>query len=85
VAGSKTINGVSFVVFNGGENNWLGGSQSGPIFRVFHDGRCFELGLQSAMEHGGYDAEVLKRFTKQDDDEVKGRLKQALDSFRFTK
>jgi len=43
------------------------------------------LGLQTAMEHGEYDPEVLKRFTKQDDDEVKDRLKQALDSFRFTK
>jgi len=83
VAGSTTINGVSFVAFNGGERNWLGGSQSGPILRAFHDGKCFELGLQTAMEHGGYDPEVLKRFTKQDDDEVKGRrnkLSTPLDS-----
>ena len=85
VAGSTTVNGVSFVVFDAGERNWLGGSQMGPIFRAFQDDKCFELGLQTAMEHGGYDPEVLKRFTKQDDDEVKNRLKQALDSFTFTK
>lgn len=85
LAGSTTINGVSFVVFDGGEKNWLGGSQSGPVFRAFHDGKCFELGLQTAMKHGGYDPEVLKSFTKEDDDEVKGWLKQALNSFRFTK
>lgn len=85
MAGSTTINGVSFVVFNGGEKKWPGGSQGGPIFRAFHDGKCFELGLKAAMEHGGDDPEALKKFTKQDDDEVKSRLKQALDSFRFTK
>ena len=84
-AGSATVNGVSFVVFGGAEKNWLGGSQGGPIFRAFHDGKCFELGLQIAMEHGGHDPEVRNRFTKQDDDEVKSRLRQALDSFRFTK
>lgn len=85
VAGSTTINGVSFIVFESGEKNWFGGSQVGPTFRAFHDGKCFELGLRIATEHGRHAPEAPNRFTTQDDDEVKSLLKQALDSFRFTK
>jgi len=85
LAGSTGLNGVSFLVFDAGGGNWAGGSQTGPIFVAFHHGKCFELGLQTAMAHGGYDPEILERFTKQDDDEIKNRLKQALDSFTFTK
>jgi hypothetical protein len=84
MAGDTSINGVPFVVFVVDGRNWAGGSQTGPLFRSFRHGKCFELGLQTAMDHG-YDAEVLSRFTKQDDAEIRRPLKQALDSFIFTK
>jgi hypothetical protein len=79
------INGVAFKVFEITNNNWAGGSQWGPVYRTFHDNKCYELGLQTAMEHGGYDGKTIGKFTKQDTEEVQGRLKQALNSFMFLK
>ena len=81
---TATLDGVHFTVFEIGDN-WLGGSQWGPIYRTFHAGKCYELGLQTAMEHGGYDDEVLKGFSKQDEQEVDTKLKQPLHSFEFVK
>jgi hypothetical protein len=81
---TATINGVHFGVFEIGDN-WLGGGWRGPIYRAFHDGKCYELGLQTAMARGGYDDEVLKKFTKQDAQDVDTKLKAALHSFEFVK
>jgi hypothetical protein len=79
-----TINGVHFGVFEIGDN-WTSGGQWGPIYRAFHGGKCYELGLQTAMVRGGYDDEVVKRFTKEDAQDVDGKLKEALHSFEFVK
>ena len=77
------INGVAFKVFEMTDNNWAGGSQWGPVYRTFHENKCYELGIQTAMERGGYDASTIKKFTSEDRNEVQGRLKQALNSFAF--
>jgi len=82
---STKINGVTFKVFEISDN-WAGGSQGGPVYRTFHDKKCYELGIQMANSNpGAYDPGTIKEFTKQDWDEVQSRLKQALDSFRFVK
>ena len=80
---TATINGVVFKVFEISDN-WAGGGQSGPIYRTFHDNRCYELGVQNAIVRGGYDAETLEKFTKQDADQVRASLTQALNSFIFS-
>lgn len=79
---TATINGVHFGVFEIGDN-WAGGGQWGPIYRAFHGGKCYELGLQTAMVRGGYDDEVMKKFTKQDAQDIDSTLKAALHSFEF--
>ena len=79
------INGVTFKAFEI-TDNWAGGSQGGTVYRTFHDKKCYELGIQMANSNpGAYDPGTIKEFTKQDRDEVQGRLKQALNSFRFLK
>jgi hypothetical protein len=78
------INGVEFKVFEIGDN-WAGGGQGGPVYRTFHDKKCYELGIQASVERAAYDPETSKEFTKQDSDEVQSRLKEALNSFKFLK
>ena len=85
VTGTRTTmrRGVHFTVFEIGDN-WLSGSQWGPIYRTFH-GKCYELGQQTAMAHGGYDDDAMKKINKQDMQDVDTKLKQALQSFEFVK
>jgi hypothetical protein len=82
--GRTTVNGVSFEVFRT-EDNWLGGGQSVEIYRTFHGGRCYELGLQTVMGGGGYDPEVIQRFTPRDQKEIETRMKEPIRSFQFAK
>ena len=79
---TATISGVHFTVFEIGDN-WLGGGQWGPIYRTFHRGKCYELGLQTAMSRGGDDEEITKKSTKQDTQDIDTKLKAALHSFEF--
>jgi len=83
-AGTTTINGVSFKVFEIGDN-WAGGGQSGPVYRAFHSDKCFELGIQTVISRGEYDPGTVKELTKEDWSEVDRRLGQALKSFVFLK
>ena len=78
------INNVAFKVFEIGDN-WAGGGQGGPVYRTFHDKKCYELGIQTSVERAAYDPETSKEFTKQDSDEIQRRLKEALNSFKFVK
>jgi hypothetical protein len=80
----RKINGITFKVFEIADN-WMSGGQWGPVYRTFHDNKCYELGIQTAMVLGGYDSETLKRFTQKDNDEVQGRLNEAVNSFIFVK
>jgi hypothetical protein len=79
------INAVTFRLFRI-TDSWTSGGQTGEIYRVFHNKKCYEVGIQEAYtSSGAYEPGTIKEFTKQDQDEVHGRLKQALDSFRFLK
>ena len=81
---TATIQGVRFRVFEIGDN-WAGGGQWGPIYRTFHNGKCYKLGLQTAMARGGYDDEIIRRFSKQDAEEIETTLNHPLHSFEFVK
>ncbi len=83
-ASTTTINDVSFEAFEIGDN-WAGGGQSGPAYRTFHDGKCYELGIQTVTSCAEHDPGTVKEFTKKDRAEVEGRLSQALNSFVFLK
>jgi hypothetical protein len=64
----------------------LGRNQEGDIYRVFHGKTCYELGIEvSTTDPGAFDPGTFNQFTKRDKAEVRARLKQALDSFRFSK
>lgn len=68
--GTTSINGVSFKAFEI-DDNWAGGGQSGPVYRTFHNERCYELGIQIAVSRGGYDPETDKAFTKYSDSQLR--------------
>jgi hypothetical protein len=44
-AGTTTINQVIYETFEIGDN-WAGSGESGPAYRTFHEGKCYELGIQ---------------------------------------
>jgi hypothetical protein len=79
-----TINHIAFKAFEIGDNGTSGG-QSGPAYRTFHSGKCYELGIQNVLSRAEYDPGTVKEFTQQDSSEVDGRLRQALNSFVFLK
>jgi hypothetical protein len=81
-AAPATINHVTFKTFEIGDN-WTSGGQSGPAYRTFHTGACYELGIQTVISRVEYDPGTVKEFTKEDQSEVEGRLRQALNSFVF--
>lgn len=78
------INHVTFKTFEIGDN-WTSGGQSGPAYRTFHDGKCYELGIQTVISRAEYDPGTVKEFTEKDRSEVEDRLRQALNSFVFLK
>lgn len=81
---TTTINHVAFKTFEVGDN-WMGGGQSGPAYRTFHKGQCYELGIQTVTSRAVDDPGTVKKFSKKDWSEVEGRLRQALNSFVFLK
>jgi hypothetical protein len=83
-AGTTTINHVAFKTFEIGDN-WTSGGQDGPAYRTFHNGMCYELGIQTFTSRAEYDPGTVKQFTKKDWSEVEDRLRQALNSFVFLK
>ena len=83
-AETTTINHITFRAFEIGDN-WTSGGQSGPAYRTFHNGKCYELGIQNVSSRAEYDPGTVKEFTKKDSSEVEGRLRQALNSFVFLK
>jgi hypothetical protein len=82
--GITTINHVSFKTFEIGDN-WTSHGQSGPAYRTFHDGKCYELGIQTLISRAEYDPGTVKEFTKKDSSEVEGCLRGVLNSFVFLK
>lgn len=79
-----TINHINFKTFEIGDN-WTGHGQIGPAYRTFHNGKCYELGIQNVFSRAVYDPGTVKKFTEKDSSEVESRLRQPLNSFVFLK
>jgi hypothetical protein len=79
------IDGISARLFHTSDA-WMGGGESGEIYRVFHSNKCYELGIQEVEASiGGLDEGTFQEYTPQDAGEVHATLKQSLDSFKFLK
>jgi hypothetical protein len=83
-AETTEINHITFKAFEISDN-WTSGGQSGPAYRTFHKGKCYELGIQNVFSRAVYDPGTVKKFTKKDSSEVGSRLRQPLNSFVFLK
>ena len=79
---TRTINRVSFTVFET-EDNWLSGGQSVEVYRTFHGGKCYELGLQTVASRA--DSEVKQKLTNDDRKQIEATMKQPIRSFVFVK
>ncbi len=79
-----TANHVTLSEFEVGDN-WAGGGQSGPVYRTFHNGVCYELGIQEVISRAAYDPERDKPLAHEDRAEVQKPLAQVLNSFVFLK
>jgi hypothetical protein len=79
--GTKTIHGVKFKAFEVGEAGMNQGMY-GDVYRNFHGNKCYELSIRSAYASPSL-FDDINEFTKEDSNEVNGRLDQALESFRF--
>lgn len=82
--GNRTIRGVLFVVYEfveGGMNQRV----DGVVYRTFHRGKCYQLGINVATANAGVFDPPVREFTKNDRHEVNRRLEQARDSFQFLK
>jgi len=54
------------------------------VYRTVHKHKCYELSIKMAMASpGAFDPGTIKEFTKKDWNEVDGRLRESLKSFRF--
>ena len=80
---TTTIHHVTFKTFETGDN-WAGAGESGPAYRTFHEGRCYEVGFQMILIRA-YDPGTIEEFTRKDAAEVKSELEQVLHSFVFLK
>lgn len=80
-----TINEVKFKFF---EIGGAGMSQGvdGQVYRTFRQNKCYQLSIRLAMANSGaFDPGTINKFSKEDENEVRTRLRQCLNSFRFVK
>jgi hypothetical protein len=58
----------------------------GKVYRTFHKNKCYQLAIRTAgASEGAFDPGSINEFSEADRNEVDGRLKKLLDSFRFLK
>ena len=56
------------------------------VYLTFHNNKCYQLAIRTAWASvGAFDPGTINEFTEADSNEVNGRLKQLLDSFKFLK
>lgn len=82
-AGWTAINGVRFAVFDNGDAGGMS-FMVGRVYRTFHRGKCYQLGVNLAASSGDFDPPV-PQLTEKDMNEINGPLEQARKSFRFLK
>jgi hypothetical protein len=82
---TETINGVTFDVFETSEAGMSQGVHEWAYIS-FHGHKCYQLSIRMATaSSGAFEPDSINEFTKEDDNEVQGRLQQVLHSFRFLK
>jgi hypothetical protein len=79
-----TIHGVRFTVFEFGDAG-MNQSVGGKMYRTFHQGKCYQLGVNVATASAQTFDPPARELTKEDWHEVQGRLEQVRDSFQFLK
>jgi hypothetical protein len=79
-----SINHIVFKKFEIGDN-WTSGGQDGPAYRTFHNGRCYELGIQTFTSRAVYDDGPAKALPKKEWSEIERSLNEPLNSFVFLK
>jgi hypothetical protein len=78
------IQGVSFTVFKLGE--WgMSQNTTGTLYRTFHNGQCYQLGINDGRSTAWADTPPWRDMTEHDWTEINRVLEQARDSFRFLK
>jgi hypothetical protein len=82
--GATRIDGVPFSVFAVGEGG-MNQSTVGDVYRTFHKGKCYQLGVNVATANVDTDDPPQRELTDADLREVNGTLEQARKSFRFLK
>jgi hypothetical protein len=60
-------------------------STVGDVYRTFHKGKCYQLGVNVATANVDTDDPPQRELTDADLREVNGTLEQARKSFRFLK
>jgi hypothetical protein len=82
---SSTINGVRFTTFEIADAG-LGNGLEAHVYQTFHHNKCYILAIRVAWSNpANYDPGSIKVLTRQEQQELHNRLKQALDSFNFRK
>jgi hypothetical protein len=81
--GAAIIRGVSFKVFDVGDAG-TGQSTDGDVYRTFHSGKCYQLGVNRATTTTVFDPPA-RALTDADWHKVDGTLEQARKSFQFLK
>jgi len=79
-----SINHIEFKKFEIGDN-WTSGGQYGPAYRTFHNGRCYEIGIQTFISRAVYDDGPAKDLTKKQWSEIERSLNEPLNTFVFLK
>ncbi len=83
--GTTRIHGVSFSIFEIGQGGMNQGVEV-ELYRTFHNGKCYQLGVNFATANDPQDFDPpIRTLTEKDENEINGRLKEALKSFRFLK
>ena len=76
------LHGIKFAVFEFGEAG-MSQAVSGDVYRVFHGGRCYQLGVNVATANAQTFDPPAKEFARQDRRAVRSPLDAARASFRF--
>jgi hypothetical protein len=82
---SATIGSVSGRLFHTSDR-WTNGRQEGDVYRVFRNDVCYQLDIEEATSDDDVHVSATsEEFTKQDQAEVRARLKEPVESFTFLK
>jgi hypothetical protein len=82
--GTTRVHGLSFAVFgesSAGSNQYV----DADLYRTFHKGKCYQLGIDIAGVNGGIFDPPVKDLSKADLHDVNRQLEKARKSFRFLK